>query len=162
MSTLAASDCVIQTLRTATILWRESRRFFRRFGLTEAQFNVLNLLGPAPEGLSQRELSDLLVVDRSNITLLLDRMARRGWVARHDVPKDRRRYQVRLTREGIALWKKVLPHYERALRHLTEGLSAVNVKNAHRVLQVLESQAKRWESHDQDGFPIPATGRVPH
>ena len=107
MSTTDPTDCVIQTLRTATILWRESRRFFHQFGLTEAQFNVLNLLGPAPEGMSQRELSDLLVVDRSNITLLLDRMAERGWIARHDVPKDRRRYQVRLTREGGALWKKI-------------------------------------------------------
>ena len=135
-------ECVIQTLRTANVLWRESRRFFRPFNLTEAQFNVLHLLGQKPKGMSQRELSDLLVVDRSNVTLLLDRMTKRGWLKRHDVPGDRRVYRVSLTPSGQTLWKRILPHYHQAVQNVVRNLSQAKIQETFRVLKTMESQAQ--------------------
>ncbi|MDD2708491.1 MAG: MarR family transcriptional regulator [Verrucomicrobiae bacterium] len=142
---LTKSDCVIQILQTATVIWRESRRFFRPFGLTEAQFNILNLLGQSPNGLCQRELSDRLVVDRSNITLLLDRMTAHGLLVRNDVPGDRRRYRVCLTEKGLSLWRRIHPHYEKALAHLVENLAAEDTKQLLKNLQEMELQAKTWK-----------------
>ena len=142
-------NCVIQTLRTANALWRESRRFFRPFGITEAQFNVLHLLGQKTEGMSQRELSDLLVVDRSNVTLLLDRMDKRGWIHRHDVPGDRRVYRVCLTSSGAKLWKRVLPSYQQAVETVTRKLSAREIQATLRVLQTMESHANQWRNHEK-------------
>ena len=54
-------------MSTADAFLREGQRLFRPHGLTGAQFNVLNVLGDHPAGLSQRELSEWLVVDRSNV-----------------------------------------------------------------------------------------------
>ncbi|MBI4026044.1 MAG: MarR family transcriptional regulator [Verrucomicrobia bacterium] len=136
-------DCVIQTLRTANALWRESRRFFRPFGITEAQFNVLHLLGQKPEGMRQRELSVLLVVDRSNVTLLLDRLDKRGWIRRHDVPRDRRAYRVCLTSSGEKLWGRVLPNYLEAVRQVVRGLSPSEIQTTRRVLQKIESRSNQ-------------------
>ena len=136
-------ECVIQTLRTANVLWRESRRFFRPFNLTEAQFNVLHLLGQKPKGMSQRELSDLLVVDRSNVTLLLDRMTKRGWLKRHDVPGDRRVYRVSLTPSGQTLWKRILPNYVKAVQETVDGLPMSKIQITLQVLQSIEAQAKQ-------------------
>src|SRR4051794_18602933 len=62
---------VHQILGASTVLLRESHRFFRPLGISEVQFNVINVLAGTPEGMSQRELSEILVVDRSNITTLL-------------------------------------------------------------------------------------------
>lgn len=133
-------ECVIQILQTSNVLWRESRRFFRPFGITEAQFNVINLLGKNG-GMSQRELSDLLVVDRSNVTLLLDRMEKQGLVLREDVPGDRRAYKIVLTKSSEQLWKKILPHYQKAIETVTENLSEKDLKIAISVLQKVEQQA---------------------
>ena len=129
------SDCVIQILQTATILWRAGRRLFQEFGLTDAQFNILNVLGASNGGMSQRELSEKLVVDTSNTTMLLDRMTKRGWVCREDVPGDRRRYQVVLTKAGQALLKKVYPHYVKAMEDIMDGISGQDVEVTLRVLR---------------------------
>ncbi len=133
-----------QTLRAANALWRASRRLFRPFGINDAHFNVLNALGMHSEGMSQRELSDLFVVDRSNMTWLLDRMEKRGWIARHDVPGDRRTYRVCLTKRGRALWEKVLPSYQQAARDVVRDLTADQVKAMLAALRRIESEAKSW------------------
>ena len=92
MSSAAAATLVQDIVATADLLLRESQRLFRPQGLTAAQFNVLNLLAGCGDGagLSQRELADLLVVDRSNVTGLIDRMETAGWVRRADDPSDRK------------------------------------------------------------------------
>src|SRR6478609_10623277 len=132
-------DLVIQVMSVANVMVKESHRLFRPHGLSEAQFNVLNVIGPEPAGLSQRALSDVLVVDRSNITGLLDRMERSGWVKRADHPSDRRVYVVTLTAEGRKLWRNVLPEYVAAVAQVTAGVPPADLKRALVALQKLET-----------------------
>ena len=142
-------DLVIQVLSVANVMVRESHRLFRPHGLSEAQFNVLNVLGPEPAGLSQRALSDVLVVDRSNITGLLDRMEQAGWVRRADHPSDRRVYLVTLTAEGRKLWQKVLPEYVAAVSGVTAAVPVADLKRALATLQKLETATRAWgESYE--------------
>lgn len=140
-----AHECVVQTLRAANALWRASRRLFRPFGLSDAHFNVLNVLGLHAQGMSQRELSDVFVVDRSNMTLLLDQMEKRAWVQRRDEPGDRRAYRVRLTRTGRALWQKVLPSYCAAVREVVGELPTTRAKEMLAALKRIEAEAKEWK-----------------
>jgi DNA-binding MarR family transcriptional regulator len=135
---------VIQVLATANVMVRESHRLFRPHGLSEAQFNVLNIVAERPAGVSQRELSDLLVVDRSNITGLLDRMEKLGWVRRTDHPSDRRVYLVALTAEGRKLWQKVLPEYTRAVTEVTSALPPTELRRALDAMRRLELAARQW------------------
>lgn len=134
---------VIQTLRTSNTLLRESRRLFRPHGLTDAQFNVLNVLGTNDKGLTQRELGDILVVDRSNVTGLLDRMEAAGWVRRVAVLGDRRAWRVQLTGAGTRLWRTVAPLYERAVAEAVRPIGATNIRTAIQALAELEDRAKR-------------------
>lgn len=138
-----ADDLVVQVLRTANTMVRASRRIFRPHGLSEAQFNVLNVLAaPARAGgVTQREISDILVVDRSNVTGLLDRMEAAGWVKREPVPDDRRAWRVRLTPTGRRLWEKCEPAYTRAVREAMAPLATERMKVALAVLAELEQQA---------------------
>jgi MarR family 2-MHQ and catechol resistance regulon transcriptional repressor len=137
-------EAVIQSLRTANALWRVSRRFFGSFGLTEAQFNVLNLLADHPQGMSQTHLSEQLLVDRSNITLLLDRMGKRDWVLRKKVFEDRRAYRVVLTTKGSKLLGKVLPHYERAIQVMMMSVRDSEAKKLIRILKKMELEVERF------------------
>jgi DNA-binding MarR family transcriptional regulator len=137
-------DFINRVLATSDALLRESQHFFRPLGLTEAQFNVLNVLSDAPAGMSQRELGDVLLVDRSNVTGLLDRMEKAGWVRREDHPQDRRIHRIMLTADGRQLWKKVWPLYLAAVGKVVAGLSAVEMKQAMTSLVALEAGAKKW------------------
>jgi DNA-binding MarR family transcriptional regulator len=137
-------DLVIQVLSVANVMVKESHRLFRPHGLSDAQFNVLNVLGPEAAGLSQRALSEVLVVDRSNITGLLDRMERSGWVKRTDHPSDRRVYVVTLTGEGRKLWQKVLPEYVAVVRQVTAAIPAADLKRTLGTLQQLETATRKW------------------
>jgi len=137
-------DLVIQVLSAANVMVKESHRLFRPHGLSDAQFNILNVLGPEPGGLSQRALSEVLVVDRSNITGLLDRMEGSGWVKRTDHPSDRRVYVVTLTSAGRKLWQKVLPEYVAAVRRVTAAVPASALKQAVATLRQLETATREW------------------
>jgi DNA-binding MarR family transcriptional regulator len=102
---------LMELLRTADTVWNASRVFFERWGLSPSQFNVLNLLRLNPDGLSQTDLSRQLIMHRSNLTGLVDRLEQRGLVARREVAADRRAYSVVLTAAGTKLLGDILPQY---------------------------------------------------
>lgn len=108
---------LMELLRAADTVWDASRIFFERWDLSPSQFNVLNLLRLNPDGLSQTDLSRQLIMHRSNLTGLVDRLEERGLVARQEVAADRRAYSVVLTPAGTRLLREILPrYYEEATR----------------------------------------------
>src|SRR5438552_11256890 len=102
-------QALLQLLRTAEALWNASRSFFTRWDLSPSQFNVLNLLYDLSAGCTQIELSRSLIMHRSNVTGLVDRLEARGLVQRRDVAHDRRAYRVVLTTAGKKLVRQILP-----------------------------------------------------
>lgn len=115
---------LLQLLRTAEALWNASRQFFLRWDLSPSQFNVLNLLLDQPGGCTQVELSRSLIMHRSNVTGLVDRLEGRGLVERRVKTQDRRAHRVVLTPAGRKLLGQVLPHYYEAAERVWGGLSS--------------------------------------
>ena len=145
MKTDLGHELTAAVMATADVFLRESQRLFRPHGLTAAQYNVLNILAATPDGISQRELGDRLVVDRSNVTGLLDRLEKSGWVRRTDDPADRRVYCVVLTPAGRALWGKITPLYREVVAQITHGLSAKRLQDGLDLLKTLEAGATTWK-----------------
>ena len=138
-------ELVSAVMATADTFLREGQRLFKPHGLSGAQYNLLNVVALAEDGLSQRELSDHLVVDRSNITGLLDRMESAGWVRRTDHPADRRVYRVVLTPKGRKLWEQVTPRYLDVVGQVTGGLSDKEKRSCLEALQQLQATATTWK-----------------
>ena len=113
---------LMELLRTADTVWNASRAFFERWDLSPSQFNVLNLLHLNPAGLSQTDLSRQLIMHRSNLTGLVDRLEKRGLVARREVATDRRAYSVVLTAAGARLLRDILPRYYEDAARVWDGL----------------------------------------
>ena len=132
-------------LTTADVFLREGQRLFRPHGITAAQYNVLSALAEEWEGLSQRELGDVLVVDRSNVTGLVDRMEKAGWVRRADDPADRRVYRVKLTPAGRTLWEKISPAYEAVVMQVVAGISVAQAETTLATLMQLQAGAVVWQ-----------------
>jgi DNA-binding MarR family transcriptional regulator len=134
---------LMELLRAADTVWNASHAFFGRWELGPSQFNILNLLYSTKDGLSQTELGRQLIMHRSNVTGLVDRLEKRGLVERHDVASDRRAYKVVLTPAGVRLMEEVLPqYYERAIR-VSEGLSSRRVASLAADLQMLTRNVER-------------------
>jgi DNA-binding MarR family transcriptional regulator len=119
---------LLQLLRTAENLWNSSRLFFDRWDLSPSQFNVLNLLGGEPAGLSQVEISRQLIMHRSNATGLIDRLEQRGLLQRRATPGDRRAYQVVLTPAARQLLDQILPDYYRLAEQAWDNLPVPRVR----------------------------------
>ena len=142
-------QALLVLLRTADTVWNASRLFFERWKISPSQFNVLNLLHLHPAGLSQTELGRQLVMHRSNVTGLVDRLEERRLLARREVALDRRAYNVVLTREGSALVESILPEYYAAAERLWQvvpekrlGTTAADLKAvAENALRIAGSAA---------------------
>src|SRR5262245_17791675 len=114
----ARYQALLTLLRTADTIWDASRSFFAFWSVSPTQFNVLNLLRDEPNGLSQTELSQKLIVHRSNVTGLIDRLEKRELVVRRSFAADRRAYRVILTETAKALLEEILPVYHQRANHV--------------------------------------------
>lgn len=132
MTTRRAADvryeALLHLLATADTVWNASRRFFARWDLGPSQFNILNLLGGEPEGLAQVELGRRLIMHRSNVTGLVDRLEKRGLVIRRDDARDRRAYRVVLTAAGRRLLDEIYPHYRAAAEAAWDGVKSAVIE----------------------------------
>lgn len=133
----------MQLLKTAEAIWNGSRLFFERWDLSPSQFNVLNLLWGLPDGLSQIDVSRQLIMHRSNVTGLIDRLEKRGLVKRLETPGDRRAYRVVLTANGIELMEEVLPQYYAAAEEVWNELPLREIQSMVRQLTEVAAKAER-------------------
>ena len=105
--------------RTASLVVRELSQVYQRFGLTAASFNLLMLLkhGADPEAMTQQAIGKRLVVSASDMTGLIDRLEKKGFVQR--LPgKDRRSKLLRISPKGAKLLDEVWPHHVEAVERL--------------------------------------------
>jgi DNA-binding MarR family transcriptional regulator len=122
--------------RVYTKIDRRSAEAFRKVGLTTAQFDVLAQVG-ASEGCSQQELADRLLVTKGNVSQLLDKMERHGWIERR--PDERGRGNLLfLTPEGERIRSTVVPEQERRITGLIGGLSAAERDQLSQLLRKLD------------------------
>lgn len=143
---------LLQLLRTSDVIWNASRRFFERWDLSPAQFNLMNLLFESKAGLTQSELGRELLTHRSNITGLVDRLESRGWVTRREEAGDRRAWRVALTPAGRRVLEEILPSYDRAAARLWEGVSVRRATETAAVLKEVADNAERGiERLEQEG-----------
>jgi DNA-binding MarR family transcriptional regulator len=142
---------LLQLLRTAEDLWNGSRLFFEQWDLSPSQFNILNLLSACPAGSSQVELSRQLIMNRSNVTGLIDRLEKRGLLKRSAVPGDRRSYSVSLTREGMELVQQIVPEYYKSAEQVWNDFPVKEIDGLISQLQRISTNVKALnesESHE--------------
>lgn len=95
------------------------------FGISLTWFDVLYQLSLIPERrLRMQELADALLLSKSGLTRLVDRIEKEGLVARQVVPGDRRSLYVALTPAGKDLVEKARPFVRGSVEmHFTSGLT---------------------------------------
>ena len=97
-------EVYLSILRTASELSHAVDQFFRVFDITPSQYNVLRILqGAGTDGLCRNEISERMVTATPDMTRLLDRMEKTGWVTRERAVEDRRQVSTHITKSGSEL-----------------------------------------------------------
>lgn len=143
---MSAHRALLNIYYTASCLKKFADDFFKPFGLTDVQFNVMMLLGyqSGPQGgLSQAQLSDMMLVNRANITTLIDRMEKANLVVRTAAAKDRRYNIVKMTAKGKKLFAKVEPLYEKQVKKIMTPLKQTDHTRLAALLGKIRSRLLR-------------------
>jgi DNA-binding MarR family transcriptional regulator len=108
-------------------------------GLTLAAYDVLVQLAEAPERrLRMTELADAVLLSRSGITRLVDRLERSGLVERAPVAEDGRGVAATLTESGLdRLRGASRTHLEGVARHFAARLDARDLAELRRISEKL-------------------------
>ena len=105
---IRALDSYIKLLRAADTITARVREQLSAFGVSEAQFAVLEALyhlGP----LRSTEIARKLLRSGGNITTVIDNLIKAGLVQRKDCPNDRRGVYVHLTEAGQETVRRIFP-----------------------------------------------------
>ncbi len=101
----------------ATIIRRIESELLERHGLQLASFDVLQQLAQATgQRLRMNDLADRVLLSRSGLTRLVDRLEREGLVERHACPSDARGLFAVLTDCGRGRLEEATPTYHRRIR----------------------------------------------
>ncbi|MHB1920970.1 MAG: MarR family winged helix-turn-helix transcriptional regulator [Chitinophagaceae bacterium] len=101
----------------------QHQQFFKRFQITMQQFNILRILrGQFPEAATINLLKERMLDKMSDVSRLVERLRKAGWVERKLNTLDRRCVNVKISKKGLTLLKKIDDHFNE-LPPLLSGLS---------------------------------------
>lgn len=103
---VTATEAVMNTIRTADMLFDRIGRLLRPLNVSAAGGLVLGLLRDRG-AMSPSELGDRLIVTRATVTGLLDSLERHGFVSRTANPVDRRSLVVDITPAGLTVLQEL-------------------------------------------------------
>ena len=97
----------VAVARACHLVQQELARQLKPLDLKTPHLDIMVNLVRSP-GMSQQDLANKLFVGRSNMTMLLPQMEKRGLVERRPDPADKRALRLFLTEEGRALAEKAI------------------------------------------------------
>lgn len=136
--TSAASAAVVGLMVAADHIEQAFEAVCARHGITGEQYNVLRILrGAQPRGHPRSEVARRCVHRSPDVTRMLDRLARRGLVARGRDPEDRRCSVATITKAGLALVQRMDPEIEAVQKAAVAPLTQTQLRQLTRLCDAL-------------------------
>ncbi len=114
----------VNLLYTAAWLDDRNKNFFKEYGITNQQFNILRILrGQLPNKISGAEIKNRMLDKNSDVSRLLDRLILKKLITKSQCPNDKRAADVLITEAGLDLLKKIdgkMDETDLAVFHLTK------------------------------------------
>ena len=136
------------------VWWRVRRQLaddLEPFRLTVAQYVPLVHLATARREVGMKALAEASLQDAATMTVIVDGLVRRGWVARRRSAADRRRVSVRLTPRGRSLLRAVPRRLDLRWRRALRRLSPTEQALLLRLLEQLLEGMRAGELRESDG-----------
>lgn len=118
----------INLIFTSNWLLSQQQDFFKPYGITSSQFNILRILrGQHPNKISGVEIKSRMLDKNSDIPRLLDRLVKKNLIVKTVCPSDKRAADVIITDNGLAILSQLddqLDQREKEQIHLTKEEAA--------------------------------------
>ena len=137
-------------LTYSTVMRSLEQEMLDEQGLPLTWYDILAHLESMPYGaMRMQDLAESVLLSRSGLTRLIDRMAESGFVTRQPCPEDRRGTFAVITPEGRAVLKRTMPGHIRSIHeHFLRYLDVFDVQALHRVLaKVLDAEMDEQGSY---------------
>ncbi len=104
----AYQKVAINLIYTANWLQGKQQDFFKPFGITSSQFNILRILrGQHPNKISGVEIKSRMLDKNSDIPRLLDRLIKKGLILKGQCPNDKRAADIMISDDGLGVLKAI-------------------------------------------------------
>lgn len=119
-------------------------------GFTFPQYRVIRVLGKFG-AMPMNKLGENMFVTPANITGLVDRLERRGYIERVEKGTDRRIVIMRLTRKGKISYRRLSILHKELVNRIMKVLSVSELPDLVRPLQRIKEVALKIRSRLEDG-----------
>jgi DNA-binding MarR family transcriptional regulator len=120
-----------------TVGWLESnsKKYFKPFGLTQQQFNILRILrGQHPRKISVASTKSRMLDRNSDVSRLLSRLISKKLVIKAQCPDDKRAAEILITNTGLSLLAKI----DKKINLLDGLVNALTADEANRLSDLLD------------------------
>ena len=125
----------LRLLSCETVIEQQLRTLLRQnFSVTLPQFDVLSELERAGDPLTMSKLSKELMVSNGNVTGVIDRLEKTGFVKRVRSEHDRRIQYIELTAKGRKEFNRMASRHERWVAELLSELSMTDMNQLQDLL----------------------------
>jgi len=125
----------LRLLSCETVIEQRLRSLFRsHFSVTLPQFDVLSELERSGRKMTMSELSRELMVSNGNVTGVIDRLEKNGFVTRTRAEHDRRIQYIELTPKGRGEFDDMALRHENWLTELFDELSLGDMAELQKLL----------------------------
>lgn len=130
---------LINLLYTANWVKVWQNRFFKSFGITSSQYNVMRIVnGQKGQPASVQLIQERMIEQSSNASRLIDKLELKKLVERKGCPTDRRQVDILLTEEGKNLILAIEQHMDLETS-LLDGVEQDQMKMVNNLLDLIRN-----------------------
>lgn len=106
---------LINILYTANWISNYQNEFFKPYGISRQQFNILRILRGANKPLKVQTIKDRMIERSPNATRLMDKLQAKAFIERSSCDEDRRVVYIEITPKGKSLLTSISKDFNREL-----------------------------------------------
>lgn len=98
---------LLNIIYTANWITSYQNEFFKPYGISPQQYNILRILNGAEAPLKVQTIKDRMLERSPNATRLMDKLCAKNYIERLPSEDDRRVVKIVITKKGISLLKSI-------------------------------------------------------
>ena len=123
---------LLNIIYTANWITGHQNEFFKSFGISPQQYNILRILNGADEPLNVQIIKDRMIERSPNATRLMDKLCSKNYIERLPCAHDRRVVKIVITKEGKLLLESIPKNFNKDL------LKKLNEEEAEQLSNLLD------------------------
>ncbi|PIA77759.1 MarR family transcriptional regulator [Gaetbulibacter sp. 4G1] len=98
---------LLNIIYTANWISSKQNSFFKPYGISPQQFNILRILRGAGEAIKVQTIKERMLERAPNATRLMDKLCDKQLIERLHCPNDRRVVHINITKKGLELLDEI-------------------------------------------------------